>query len=109
MTYLRRCCDTCSNLNLHNGEVKKRNRIIPLTTPTMQECGGFRKTRGSSKESSKRGGFRVIYLDVPEYKVLYLVLAYPKSEKDSLTAGEKKELRKIAENIKHNLRKTNRG
>jgi len=43
-----------------------------------------------------------------EYETLYLVLAYPKSIKDTLSSAEINELRKIAGNIKKNLQKQKR-
>ena len=52
----------------------------------------------------KSGGLRVIYLDFPYYRTLYLMLAYPKNKKDTLNSAECNELKKIASNIKNNLR-----
>ena len=76
----------------------------PAAGTVMQSCGGFRKIRSALEGRGKSGSVRVIYLDIPEFEVLYLTLAYPKSEKDSLTDSEKKELKSIAANIKQNLR-----
>lgn len=47
----------------------------------------------------KSGGSRVIYF-LATAEVIYLVLAYPKSVKDSLTAVEKGELRKLVQLLK---------
>ena len=70
----------------------------------IRETGGFRKMRYALPGGGKSGGLRVIYLDIPEYHTLYLMLAYPKSEKDNIGPAERGELKQIAANIKNNLR-----
>ena len=80
----------------------------PKSGEVMRGTGGFRKKRYPLPGRGKSGGIRVIYLDVQEYDMLYLVLAYPKSEKDTLSTVECKELKIIATNIKKNLHEQNR-
>jgi len=95
------------DMRLSDGELRELQTELlrePTKGSVMQGCGGFRKIRSAPEGHGKSGGVRVIYLDVPEYEVLYLTLAYPKSEKDSLTEAEKNELKEIAKNIKQNLR-----
>ena len=75
----------------------------PKCGDVIQGTGGFRKVRFALLGRGKRGGLRVIYLDVHSFEVLYLVLAYPKSEKDTISPAECAELKKIAANIKNNL------
>lgn len=64
----------------------------------MKGCGGLRKVRVADpgRGQGKRGGARVIYLHVPEVKRFYLLDIYGKTEKDDLTAAEKKVLAKLA-------------
>ncbi len=50
--------------------------------------------------AEKRGGARVIYLHVPMAKRFYLLDIYGKDEKDDLSNDEKKQLRKLAEQLK---------
>jgi len=57
----------------------------------------------------KSGGLRVIYLDIPEYETLYLMLSYKKGDKDTLSKYECNELKKISGNIKKNLQKRKKG
>ncbi len=76
----------------------------PDSGDVIRETGGFRKMRYAIPGGGKSGGMRVIYLDVPEYHTLYLMLAYPKSEKDNLSPAERNELKQIAANIKNNFR-----
>lgn len=80
----------------------------PKIGDVIQGTGGFRKMRFAFSGRGKSGGLRIIYLDVPDYKTLYLMLAYPKSEKDTLSSKECNELQRIAVNIKNNLRENNR-
>ncbi len=65
-------------------------------------CGGLRKLRTSDAErgQGKRGGARLIYLHVPTAKRFYLLDIFGKDEKDDLSAGEKKQLRKLAGELK---------
>jgi hypothetical protein len=69
----------------------------------MRGTGGFRKTRFALSGHGKSGSLRVIYLDIPDFDMLYLMLAYPKSEKDSLRNEERNELKKLSLNIKNYL------
>ncbi|EEQ05114.1 hypothetical protein yberc0001_36860 [Yersinia bercovieri ATCC 43970] len=47
----------------------------------------------------KSGGIRVIYYYLTREGEIYLLIAYPKSEKDNLTNSEKNQLRKVIEAI----------
>lgn len=67
--------------------------IIPGT-------GGIRKMRLGSENKGKRGGWRVLYLDLPDAEVCHLLYAYPKSESDNISSEEKKILKDLAEKIK---------
>lgn len=59
--------------------------------------GGLRKIRLARKDGGKSGGFRVIYYrNTPE--VIFLLLAYPKNQKDNLTKAELKVLRGLIGN-----------
>ena len=48
----------------------------------------------------KRGGARVIYLDIPEADRIDLVAIYGKNEKDDLTGRQKKVLAALARQAK---------
>lgn len=80
----------------------------PAVGDVMRGTGGFRKMRFAFPGRGKSGSLRVIYLDVPEFSTLYLMLAYPKNEKDNLSPAERNELKQIAGNIKQNLREHKR-
>ena len=80
----------------------------PKSGEVIRGTVGFRKKRHPLPGRGKSGGIRVIYLDIQEYKTLYLVLAYPKNVKDSLSSAEAIELKIIATNIKKNLQERKR-
>ncbi len=64
--------------------------------------GGLRKVRWSeqSRSRGKRGGVRVIYYWFRPDSVIYLLLAYSKTERDDLTAEQKRVLRKLIAEFK---------
>jgi mRNA-degrading endonuclease RelE of RelBE toxin-antitoxin system len=68
----------------------------------MPGCGGLRKVRLADprRRKGKRGGFRVIYLHVPEAGWVLLLDMYEKGEKEDLAPAEKKALKKLAEQFK---------
>jgi hypothetical protein len=64
----------------------------------------LRKARIKSASKGKKGGFRVDYLDFPEYGVLYYVVIYPKNVKDDLSAEEKKVVLNMVREIKKGVK-----
>lgn len=64
----------------------------------IQGTGGFRKIRMAIAGKGKSGGVRVIYYYIHHTKV-YLVMAYPKSKQDDLSATEKKQLKQLAKQL----------
>lgn len=61
--------------------------------------GGLQKIRMATGVRGKSGGARVIYFIATE-EVIYLVLAYPKSTKVSLSAAEKASLKELTKKLK---------
>jgi hypothetical protein len=76
--------------------------VDPQKGKVMPGCGGLRKVRIGipGRGKGKRGGARVIYLDVPEANWILLLDIYGKDEKDDLTASQKKLLRELAQAFK---------
>lgn len=76
------------------------------SSPILPGTGGLRKLRVSNeaKGKGKRGGYRVIYLDLPEVKRTYLLGLYGKGEKADLSQDEKKVLKGLVERIKREAR-----
>lgn len=77
----------------------------PQIERVMQGTGGVRKMRFAFENRGKSGSVRVIYVDFEIREKLYLLTAYPKSEKDNLTKAERNELKKLVEILGRELEK----
>lgn len=62
--------------------------------------GGARKLRVPAKSKGKRGGARVIYVDLVVLEEIYLLAAYAKNEQTNMTADEKKAIRIFIKELK---------
>ncbi|MDX7986675.1 addiction module toxin RelE [Xenorhabdus sp. 12] len=83
-------------------ELKELQRELiesPEKGDLIRGTGGLRKIRMATGSQGKSGSTRVIYLLVTK-EVIYLVMAYPKNKKDSLTDAEKAELKKLTKLLK---------
>ncbi|MDC9616072.1 type II toxin-antitoxin system RelE/ParE family toxin, partial [Xenorhabdus khoisanae] len=65
----------------------------------IRGTSGLRKIRMAADSQGKSGSARVIYFLATE-ETIYLVMAYPKNKKDSLTDTEKAELKKLTKLLK---------
>jgi hypothetical protein len=65
----------------------------------IQGTGGLRKVRMATGPQGKSGSARVIYF-LATAEMIYLVLAYAKNEKDSLTSAEKADLKRLTTVLK---------
>ncbi len=65
----------------------------------IQGAGGLRKVRMATGHQGKSGSERVIYF-LATKEIIYLIMAYPKTVKDSLTDTEKTELKKLTKLLK---------
>ena len=63
----------------------------------IQGSSGLRKVRWKLEGRGKSGGIRVIYYWVTAEEHIYMLLAYPKSERDTLTPEQLKALKTIIE------------
>lgn len=80
-------------------ELQKALIESPDRGDLIQKTGGLRKIRMATGSQGKSGSARVIYF-VATKEVIYLIMAYPKSTKDSLTDAEKAELKKLTKALK---------
>lgn len=94
----------------HEGtEVLQKIQIELIKNPeigrVIQGTGGLRKMRfaDASRGKGKRGGYRVIYLDVAVAERTYLLAIYNKDTKDEITPQEKKILKKLVEKLKREI------
>ncbi|WP_366940884.1 type II toxin-antitoxin system RelE/ParE family toxin [uncultured Halomonas sp.] len=83
-------------------ELKELQRDLiaqPDKGDLIQGTGGLRKIRMRLSDKGKQGGARVIYF-LATAEIIYLLLAYPKSAKDSLTPAEKAALKALTYQLK---------
>jgi hypothetical protein len=66
----------------------------------IKRTGGFRKLRYGPEGRGKSGGVRVICFPDEECGRVYMILAYGKGKKETLTRSEEHELRKLASDLK---------
>jgi hypothetical protein len=63
----------------------------------IKSSGGIRKLRWAGSGRGKRGGIWVIYYYFTEDEQFFMLYAYPKSEKDDLSADQLKQLKQLVE------------
>jgi mRNA-degrading endonuclease RelE of RelBE toxin-antitoxin system len=69
----------------------------PEAGAVIKGTGGLRKVRWSVGARGKRGGVRLIYYWSKPLDRILMLLIYSKSERDDLTPGQLKILRRIVE------------
>lgn len=64
--------------------------------------GGVRKFRSedSQRNKGKRGGFRVLYLDLPRVERTHLLFLYDKNQADNISTEGKRVVKSIVDSIK---------
>lgn len=74
----------------------------PERWPVVKGAAPLRKARWGDDRSrkGKSGGFRVIFMRVPEIKTIFLLHAYSKSRKEDLTPGEARILSQLASDLR---------
>ncbi len=77
--------------------------LDPEAGALMRDTGGLRKLRVPLEGRGKRGGARVCYVDFVVKETIYLITAYPKSEKDNLSRAERNEVRKLIDRLEQTL------
>ena len=71
----------------------------PECGDVISGTGGFRKVRAARRGMGKRGGVRVVYIWCNERFPVFLITAFPKNEKESLSMAERNALKKRADSI----------
>lgn len=71
-------------------EMEQAIIIDPKGGDVIKDAGGLRKMRFGYASQGKRGGGRTIYYDYTEEAMVIFVTAYPKVDKDDITADERK-------------------
>ncbi|MBE6679517.1 MAG: addiction module toxin RelE [Ruminococcaceae bacterium] len=95
------------DMGLDDNDLKKLQEELladPKVGAVMRGTGGVRKMRFAFEQRGKSGSVRVIYVDFEVYEKIFLITAYPKSEKDNLTDAERKEIKQMIHTLEEQLR-----
>lgn len=90
-------------LGLTDEDLRSLENIIladPKIGDAIQGTGGLRKIRIPLGQHGKRGGARVIQVDIEIKEIIYFINVYSKNEKDDLTEDEKKAFKTVVEKLK---------
>jgi hypothetical protein len=85
-------------LDLTDNDLQKLQEFImknPDAGDIIQGTGGAIKLRWALPNKGKRGGARVIYIDLIKFEKVYFLTCYPKSKQDNLSANEKSAMKEI--------------
>lgn len=93
------------DLGLTDDNLKDLQNVLldnPKLDDSIPHTGGLRKIRipMENKGKGKRGGARVIYVDVEVKETIYFINVYSKDEKADLTPEEKKALKAVVKILK---------
>jgi hypothetical protein len=75
------------------------SRSIPEPAAWSAARAGVRKVRVAPAGRGKRGGIRVIYYYRAAKELVYLILAYAKAERDTLSGAEKLRIRTLTSQL----------
>src|SRR5580704_11984123 len=67
----------------------------PERGDVIRGSGGLRKVRWSLRGQGKRGGLRIIYFWDEASETFYMLYAYPKNEREGLTAQQLRVLSRL--------------
>lgn len=90
-------------LGLTDNHLKTLEEILlkdPKAGDVIQGSGGLRKIRIPLENRGKRGGARVIYVDIELKETIYFINVYAKNEQDDLTEEEKKAFKAVIKILK---------
>jgi len=76
--------------------------LDPLAGNVIPGCGGLRKLRWPDprRRKGKKGGLRIIYLQVPEASRIYFLDLYDKNEAEDITPKVRRLLAQLARGLR---------
>ncbi|NLA25201.1 MAG: type II toxin-antitoxin system RelE/ParE family toxin [Bacteroidales bacterium] len=98
------------DLGLTDDDLKDLQEYLIINSENgsvIQGTGGVRKIRWALKNKGKSGGIRVLYIDFVAYEKIYLLMVYPKNQKDNISDREKKIIKQLVTELKYELRRKN--
>lgn len=90
-------------LGLTDDNLRELQKILlnnPQAGDVVRGTGGLRKIRIPLENIGKRGGGRVIYVDIEYKETIYFINVYTKNEKDDLTEEEKRAFKAVVKILK---------
>ncbi len=78
--------------------------VNPQYGKVISATGGLRKMRWALPGKGKSGGIRILYVDFPDYEVLYFISLIKKNEKENISKEDKNTISQIINSIEKNLR-----
>ena len=90
--------DDSDRRNLEN-EIAKNPQIGAV----IQGTGALRKMRFALEGRGKSGGARVLYVDFVVAERIYLITAYPKNQKENISAAERALYKQLIEQTQAEL------
>ena len=90
-------------LGLSDESLRELQNILlkdPKSGDVIQGTGGLRKIRIPLDNTGKRGGGRVLYVDVELKEIIYFINVYTKNEKDDLTEEERNAFKAVIKILK---------
>lgn len=90
-------------LGLTDDDLRVLENILlrnPKEGKMISGTGGLRKIRIPVENIGKRGGSRVVYVDIEVKECIYLLDVYTKNEQSDLTEKEKRMLKKLVDVLK---------
>ncbi|MCL2721354.1 MAG: type II toxin-antitoxin system RelE/ParE family toxin [Treponema sp.] len=94
-------------LGLGDEELRQLQETLlknPKAGKVIRGTKGLRKTRIAFEGQGKSGSGRVAYVDFTVHKTIYLITAYPKSEKDNLSQTERNAIAKMIVRLEQGLK-----
>jgi Uncharacterized protein conserved in bacteria len=100
------------SMNLTDNELLRLEENIlenPKIGDVIRGTGKLRKMRFAFNNKGKSGSARVIYVDFAAYEKVYLIVAYPKSEKDNLSKEECNKMKLVIDTLEKTLKEISYG
>ena len=92
-------------MKLHDDDLRELEIFLmenPGSGDVIQGTGGAVKLRWalSGNEKGKRGGIRVIYIDLLHKEHTHLLLCYPKNKQETLNEAQRKQIKQLTTILK---------
>lgn len=91
-------------MNLTDDDLRRLENLLlnnQEAGDVIQGTGGLRKLRFAFTDRGKSGSARVCYVNIIRAEKIFLITAYPKSEKDNLSKAECNAIKKLVEILKN--------